>query len=425
MNKIANITHKLFYDNKLLMVFSLVVAVIIWLVVAISLSPIDTVVIKDVPVTIDLANSVPAQFDLEIFGQSEFTVDVEVSGKRYILSSAADKNSIKVVAQTAYVDSAGKHTLSLKASKVNEDDEFEILSVSDEFIEVYFDVYMEQDFALEPKINIEEELVEEGYVAGEAVLSAETVVVSGPATEVRAISNVYAEIEIEKALTQTKTQPAEINAYNESGAVLHYLSYNYGNSDITVTVPVFYVVNKPTSVTFKNAPANYIEKPFGYTVSPSTFEAGVQGIDSDNTMESIAVATIDFAQLKPGKNVFTVASDSIASVFSLEASKDFVITVNVTGCKSKSVSVPESNVSFVNAPDGYSVSSVIKPVGNVTVVGPEESLSKVNASDIYAVVDLTNADASADRQEFSARLSVKNSNDCWVSGEYTVTVTHK
>lgn len=151
MNKIANVIHKLFYDNKVLMVFSFVVAVIIWLLVVISFSPVDTTVIKDVPVTLDLANSVPAQFDLEIFGQSEFFVDVEVSGKRYILSSVADKNSIKVVAQTAYVDSAGKHTLSLKASKVKETDEFEIVGLSDEFIEVFFDVYMEQDFNVEPK----------------------------------------------------------------------------------------------------------------------------------------------------------------------------------------------------------------------------------------------------------------------------------
>lgn len=423
MNKIANITHKLFYDNKALMVFSFVVAVIIWLVVVISFSPVDTTVIKDVPVTLDLANSVPAQFDLEIFGQSEFSVDVEVSGKRYILSSAADKNSIRVVAQTAYVDSAGKHTLSLKASKVKESDEFEIVSLSDEYIEVFFDVYMEQDFNLQPKINIDDELVEDGFVAAEPVLSAETVVISGPATEVRAVRNVFAEIDIDKPLTQTKTQAADINAYNEAGAVLHYLSYNYGNSEITVTVPVYYVVNKPTSVTFKNAPAKYIDNPFGYTINPAQFNAGIQGIDSDNTVESIAIATIDFAQLKPGKNLITVPSDSIPSVFSLESFKEFEVTVNVTGCKSKTLTVPTENINFVNSPKGYDVKSVVKSVGSVNVVGPEASLSDVTPSELFVTVDLSGADLSASEQEFAARVTVKNSEDCWVSGSYSVTVT--
>lgn len=423
MNKIANITHKLFYDNKVLMVFSFVVAVVIWLLVVISFSPIDTIVVKDVPVTLELANSVPAQFDLEIFGQSEFTVDVEVSGKRYILSSAADKNSIRVVAQTAYVDSAGKHTLSLKATKVKESDEFEIVSLSDEFIEVFFDVYMEQDFNLEPKINYDDELVEKGFVAGDPVISADTVVVSGPATEVRAVKNVFAEIDIDKPLTQTQTQAADINAYNEAGAVLHYLSYNYGNSEVTVTVPVYYVVNKPTSVNFKNAPAAYIDKPFSYTINPAQFNAGIQGIDADNTVESIAIATIDFSQLKPGKNVFTVPADSIPSVYSLESFKDFEVTVNVTGCKTKTLTLPAENISFVNSPQGYDVKSVIKSVGSVTVVGPEASLSAVTPAELFATVDLTGADLSAAEQEFSARVTVKNSEHCWVSGSYSVTVT--
>lgn len=423
MNRIANITHKLFYDNKVLMVFSFVVAVIIWLLVVISFSPVDTAVIKDVPVTLDLANSVPAQFDLEIFGQSEFSVDVEVSGKRYILSSVADKNSVKVVAQTAYVDSAGKHTLTLKASKVKESDEFEIVGLSDEFIEVFFDVYMEQDFNLEPKINADDELVEKGFVAGDPVLSAESVVISGPATEVRAVKSVFAEINIDKPLSQTKTQAAEINAYNEAGAVLHYLSYNYGNSDVTVTVPVYYVVNKPTSVTFKNAPSAYIDEPFSYTINPAQFNAGIQGIDGSNTVESIAIATIDFAQLKPGKNVFTVSADSVPSVYSLESFNDFEVTVSVTGCKSKTLTVPAENISFVNAPQSYNVESVVRSVGSVTVVGPEASLSVVTPSELFATVDLSGADLSATQQEFSARVSVKNSEDCWVSGSYSVVVS--
>ncbi len=422
MKKIAKITHKLFYDNKVLMVFSFVIAFLIWLVVVISWSPIDTTVIKDVPVTLELANSVPAQFDLEIFGQSDFTVDVEVSGKRYVLSSVADKNSVKVVAQTAYVDSAGKHSLSLKATKTDENDEFEILSLSDEYIEVFFDVYMEQDFPIEPKLNIDGDLVEEGYIAGDAVLSADTVMVSGPATEVMRISKVCAEMDIEGTLNQTRTQAADINAYNEAGAVLHYLSFNYNNSDITITLPIYYVVNRPASVSFINAPLAYIDSPFSYSINPATIEAGIQGIDKNTVPDSVSIATIDFANLKPGKNTFTVASDSIPSIFSLEALTDYEITVNVTGCETKTLSVLQENISFVNAPEGYSVEQIKKSVGSAMIVGPAESLQNVNAADVYAVVDLTNADLNALSQEFSAKLSIKNSTDCWVSGEYGVTI---
>lgn len=423
MKRIVQLAHKLLYDNKALFVFSVVLSVIIWLVVTISLSPIDTAVIKDVPVTIDLSNSVPAQFNLQIFGQSEFFVDVEVSGKRYLLSSA-DRESVKIVAQTAYVDSAGKHTLSLKATKVNESDEFEIVSVSEEYIEVFFDVYMEQDFPIEPKLRIKDELVEEGFIAGDAVLSADTVMISGPQTEVTSISKVLAEMSIEKPMSETQTAIADIKAYNESGAALHYLSYNYGNSDITITLPIYYVVSKPTSVTFKNAPLDYIDAPFRYTVSPDTLSAGIAGADEDNEPETISVMTVDFSQLTPGSNRFTVASDEIPSVFPVEAAKDFEVVVYVEGCNSKTLGVPDENISFINAPDGYEVKDIIKSVGNVVIVGPKNTLSGISASDIYAVIDLTDADSSATTQEFTAKLSVRNSTDCWVSGNYAVTVSH-
>lgn len=422
INKLANLTHKLFYDNKVLMAFCLILAVIIWLVVAISLSPIDTATIKDVPVTIDLTNSVPAQFDLEIFGQSEFTVDVEVSGKRYIVNSkSVNKDSVKVVAQTAYVDSAGKHALALKISKVNGNDEFEIVSASEDYVEVYFDVYKELDFPIEPKIISDGDVVKSGYTAGEPVLSAETVTVSGPATEVDNVYKVYAELEVERALTETKTQAADINAYNSDGGIIHYLTFNYANSDITITLPVYYIVERPTAIDFTHAPIALVDR-FNYTVSPSSIKAGVYGADADNVPELISVATIDFSLLKPGKNSFVFNADEIPSLILLDGTKEFNVDVYVTDCVQRTINVIDENISFINTPDGFEVNEIVKSVGAVTVSGPQSSVSKVIASDIYAVVDLADIDVTAAEQSVPVRLNIKNSNDCWVSGEYNITI---
>ncbi len=422
MNKIAGLTHKIFYDNKVLMIFSLILAVIIWLFVVISLSPTDTAVIKDVPVSIDLTNSVPAQFDLEIFGQSDFTVDVEVSGKRYIVNSkSVNKDSVKVVAQTAYVDSAGKHTLALKVSKANENDEFEIVSASEEFVEVYFDVYKELDFPIEPRIISDGDIVKSGYTAGSPVLSAETVTVSGPATEIDSISKVYAELTVERALTETKTQAADIKAYNENGGAIHYLTFNYANSEITITLPIYYIIDKPTAVDFTHTPVAHINK-FKYTVFPTNVEAGVQGADADNVPEYISVANVDFSSLKPGKNSFTFYADEIPSLVIIDGTKEFNVDVFVTGCSQRTLNVTDDNISFVNAPSGFEVSDIVKSIGNVTVVGPQESLDLLQAADVYAVVDLANIDVTAAEQTVPARLGVKNSSDCWVYGEYSVTI---
>lgn len=423
MNKIAGFTHKIFYDNKFLMIFSFVLAVVIWLVVTIALSPIDTAVIKDVPVSIDLTNSVPAQLDLQIFGQSDFTVDVEVSGKRYIVNSdSVNADSVKVIAQTAYVDSAGKHTLALKVTKTNENDEFEIIETSEDYIEVYFDVYKELDFPIEPKIIAKSKVVKDGYIAGEPILSADTVTVSGPATEVDSVANVFAEMSVDRALDTTRTQAASINAYNEDGGALHYLTFNYGNSEITITQPVYYEATKPAMIDFKNTPSAYIENGFSYTVAPAEVKVGIQDVDKDSVPDAISIATIDFAELKPGKNSIVVNAENVPSVIFTDGTERLVVTVNVTGCTQRTFALSEENLSYVNSPDGYSVDLLKKSIDHVTVVGPQESINKLQASDIYAVVDLSNVDVAATEQTMPAKLSIKNSTDCWVSGEYTVVI---
>lgn len=423
MNKIAGFTHRILYDNKFLMIFSFILAIVIWLVVTIALSPIDTAVIKDVPVSIDLTNSVPAQLDLQIFGQADFTVDVEVSGKRYIVNSdSVNADSVKVIAQTAYVDTAGKHTLALKVTKTNENDEFEIVETSEDYIEVYFDVYKELDFPIEPKINAKGKVIKDGYIAGEPILSADTVTVSGPATEVDSIANVFAEMSVDRALDTTKTQAASINAYNENGGALHYLTFNYGNSEITITQPVYYEATKPATVDFKNTPSAYIENGFAYTVAPAEVNVGIQDVDKGSVPDSISIATIDFAELKPGKNNIVVNAENVPSVIFTDGTEQLVVTVNVTGCAQRTFALNEENISYVNVPDGYTVSSLKKSIDLVAVVGPQDSLDKLQASDIYAVVDLKNVDVAASEQTMPAKLSIKNSADCWVSGEYSVVI---
>ena len=115
---------RLIDNNKLMMLFSLLAAFGLWIWVAIEKSPVVEVTIPSVPVQIDMENSVPAQLNLQMFGQTEYYVDVTVTAKRFVAStlSAAD---VSVTAQTNYVDSAGTKSLQLRAAAANSKD-FEI-----------------------------------------------------------------------------------------------------------------------------------------------------------------------------------------------------------------------------------------------------------------------------------------------------------
>ena len=113
---------RLFSNTKFLVVFSIVVAFIFWIVVAIQYAPVIDNVVESVPVRIDMENSVPDKLGLQIFGNNSYTVDITVRGNRYdIGGDLITADDFEVVAQTAYVDSSGNHTLKIKANTKDAD----------------------------------------------------------------------------------------------------------------------------------------------------------------------------------------------------------------------------------------------------------------------------------------------------------------
>lgn len=89
----------LIYDNRFVLTLSIIAAVIIWIVVAIQASPEDDRIVKDVPVKIEISNNV-SNLGLQMFGNTDFTVEVKVHGKRYdVAESVLTKDDISVVAK--------------------------------------------------------------------------------------------------------------------------------------------------------------------------------------------------------------------------------------------------------------------------------------------------------------------------------------
>ena len=99
----------LFYNNRFLLIFSVVAAVIIWVVVAVEFSPETTITVRNVPIRISSTGLIDSK-KLEAFGAENLTVDVTVVGKRYIVEDDSIINDLDAVANTASVTKSGTHT---------------------------------------------------------------------------------------------------------------------------------------------------------------------------------------------------------------------------------------------------------------------------------------------------------------------------
>lgn len=412
-------------NNKILALISFVFAFSIWTWISIEKSPEVQQVITDVPVQLSIENSIPEQLGLEIFGEKDFKIDVTVKGKKYITSSLTS-DDIQVVANTNYVDSPGSKTLQLKITPKNSSDDFSIVSGSSTYVEVYFDTYKEVEFALEGTVDSTlDSYIPEGCLAGDVVLSKNTVLLSGPATEINRVTGVSATVTVDEVLEKTTTFDAKIDIKTTDGTELKYTKINSDDNTVTISVPVLKVVTLPTAVEFKNAPSYFINNPLKYSVYPSTVRVAVP-VDAIETTKHYVVETIDFADITNSYNTFYVSSNSISSYKLMDENiKRFKITVNASSLSSKSVIVPASAISIKNNRDDFSVQLNSKNSVTVTLVGPKTDIDLITADNVRIEVDTADKIIMNDTTSLQGRVIITSDYNCWAVGKYDVKVSVK
>lgn len=417
---------QLFSNTKFLVVFSIVVAFIFWIVVALEYAPVVENEIKDIPVKIDMNNSVPDKLGLQIFGQSDYTINVTVRGNRYIVGGdLLTADDFEATAQTAYVDSAGKHSLVVKVTAKDANADYEIVSKSADYIEVFFDKYAEKEVEVTPRIISElDDYTADDYMFDKAdiIYDTKTVKVSGAQTEVNSITAAYADIPIEKKLTKSETIDASVVLSNGSDLDSKYVKINgESNLKIPVTLPVYKMQTSAVSVSFKNTPSDYINSPLVYSISPSRVRVAVLQNGSDTT-NSLEIGSIDFTQITPSNGSFTFLASNVKTAKFLDGTSSFSVEVNTDGLSTKTLE-PGINSIMITGGSGVSAGNVeLDSIGQITVVGTQTALKSVNANMLEISINLTNTKLEEGENSVPVTVTLKNSKNCWVSGSYTAVI---
>lgn len=417
---------QLFSNTKFLVVFSIVVAFIFWIVVALEYAPVVENEIKDIPVKIDMNNSVPDKLGLQIFGQSDYTINVTVRGNRYIVGGdLLTADDFEATAQTAYVDSAGKHSLVVKVTAKDANADYEIVSKSADYIEVFFDKYAEKEVEVTPRIISElDDYTADDYMFDKAdiIYDTKTVKVSGAQTEVNSITAAYADIPIEKKLTQSETIDASVVLSNGNDLDSKYVKINgESNLKIPVTLPVYKMQTSAVSVSFKNTPSDYINSPLVYSISPSRVRVAVLQNGSDTT-NSLEIGSIDFTQITPSNGSFTFLASNVKTAKFLDGTSSFSVEVNTDGLSTKTLE-PGINSIMITGGSGISAGNVeLDSIGQITVVGTQTALKSINANMLEISINLTNTKLEEGENSVPVTVTLKNSKNCWVSGSYTAVI---
>lgn len=410
---------KLIYNDKYLIIISILAAIAIWMATSMNLSPETTKTIT-VPVTVDFSEAPVAHLGIKCYGEESVDVDVTISCKKY-LAKDISANDIAVSLQTNVVTGTGNFQIPIRVT-TSENADFKVQSYYPTTYSAYFDVEDEKELPIEISYN-NESFVDSGYIMGEALLSEPVAVVKGPKAYVSQVSKIVSKVNVEGKLKSTQVFDITANAVDINGASVDYVKVNTESSNLTLTIPVLKQLELDVSTSFSGKPKNIHTSAFNVTYSVNRVNAGVL---EDANIQSANIGTIDFSKLDIGSNTFEFDVDSVDGVIILDDIDVITANVNVPSTyKRKSISVKRSNVKVVNVPKEYNASISSINFANVTVIGTEKQLENISESNLNLVVDLSSYknNITVGSSEYVVTASLENSDSCWVYGDYSAVLS--
>lgn len=408
---------KLVYNDRSLIICSIIAAIVIWVMTSINLSP-ETTKHVAVPVIVDFSGTLAEQLGIEYYGNESITVDVTVSCKRYIANDIGE-GDFTATLQTNSVTTTGFLSVPIVLN-VAEDADFTVESYSPSSVTGFYDYAEEATMPVELNF-VNADFTADGYVAGETTLNQSSVILKGPRTYVSSVKKVVADIELESGLKESQIVPVTPIALSEGGRQIDNVQIVIpeGETTLTANVPILKVQNLSPTVSFIAGPSN-AESFLDVKYSVKTVKVGA--LESAQ-LSVLNLGNISFADIKLGKNTFDFNATQINGVTVLDGTTKITVTVTVPE-EYETKSIPISRNDLSPELEGYDISVKSISAKAITIVGDPAVLEGIDKTSLsFSLVPLDGAEAINENTE-RCRLTVTiNGNGrCWVLGVYTVNV---
>ena len=411
---------KLIYTDKYLIIISLFLAVVVWVITSMNVSPETD---KTVSVTVNVSTNSEAQQQLgiESYGEKEITVDVTVSAKRYIVRDIT-ADDLNVSVDTSSVLQAGYHTVPITVSAAGDRSDFSITKFTPTSYEAYFDVASEKTFPID--INYTNpDFVADGYMVGQVQMSDTSATVSGAASYLQNVDRVVADVTLGDDLTETQTVNLDLRAVNANGDPVDFVTVSTENSSPNVVIPILKLATLPVRVGLTNTPEGLNTGDIQISYSVSEMEVGMLESALEST-SAILLGDIDFSRLDIGENEFSFDPNSINGVTPVSQTDPITVTVTVPDdYESKYASLALSGIKVTGVPEGYKASVQSLSSSRVKIISP----NPVDDCNVSLAVDLgfTTEDVpTEDRltQRANVAFTVTGGQAAWAYGNVTATV---
>lgn len=405
------------HNNKLLVVFSVLVAVILWAVVMTNSTTTRERQIA-IPVTVDLTDSYASQQGLHLLDNVSENVTVTVKGPWSAISSLTPSD-ILVSADVSTVQKSGKQMVTLVPSRSGSKTDYEIVSCSPSQLEINCDYWETLTLPFEVNTSALKVADAKTMQLGAPVPSAGkegTLSVTGPQTVVHSIAKLTVSPEAEEPLSETRNFSPELKAVTKKGEAVSLKNCTVDGLDsttVSVTVPVDFYKTLKISVGFEQVPKAIRDDKDALKVNPKTVKV-IGPKDALNAMsDELALSTVDFGHLTNQKYVWKFPITLPEAVTLLGDHSEAKVSIDLSGYSKKIIALPVSdkNVTFENNANALKT-AVEKKTINITLYGEKASLDKLEAKDLKVSVDLGDGKDTG-LKTFTGTVSASGVDDVW------------
>ncbi|MCD7823664.1 MAG: hypothetical protein LUG86_06610 [Oscillospiraceae bacterium] len=411
--------------NFYLMIFSVVLAFVIWIIMSLTVFPETTVTLKDVPIDFSLDGSYADVAGISVMKTSVDSVNVVISGERYLIGDYT-ADDIHIGINVDAVRATGSYELSLVVTSVN-GDTIEVEQIEPSTVKVDFDYMVTKTYSVEDGTlvaDVSNLTAADGYIIDEdeITISPSTIELYGPQDYIDQITSVAVSVDNSAIIQSTMTSNLNSVVFYSGNDVFENEDVTADNESFELIVPVYLVKTLPFYVTLTSSVDSFDVSSIAYSVDPSSITVRSQNSNL-SSIEDLLLGYISVNEITVG-SVFTVSIDKNANYENISGIDTATVSFELDGYAEKVVTLSNSQIYIINGTEDKTVNVEQAQIQNVILVGPEDVLEQISSADVVGEIDMIDyANTTVSYTIMDVTIYVPGYDNVWSYGKYRVYVS--
>lgn len=415
--KRAKIDLEHLFDNKLfLRIFSVVIAVIIWIALSLTLYPSMYKTVSNIPISVDLTGTKAEREGLSVVKYNVNQVSATINGMRYEIGNYSSDDLYATV-DASKVEKSGEYELDVRIQSKN-DDEFSVENITPSKVKVSLDYIetVEKDVA----VDATGVSASEGFTLTEASVSPDKVEIRGPKDKINKITDVKVKFDGKLSLSESYTATSTDIVLYQNDKIIDQSDITLGTEEFTIDFSVYMRKTLPFSIGIQGAPNNFDESVIEYSMSDDSIDV----LSPNNNIEDVVSNHLGYLQLsdiRPGAK-FDLDVKTESGLINASGISTVTVKVKNNNLSKKVISLKSSQIKVINKSDDNRITKRTNQITDVTIYGPKRVLSSMKASDFIAELDLKGETLSEGSYTKSVMIYAPDNGKVWAYGYYDITI---